>query len=59
MALEKLQITIIFISFNNVPTWHGWQKVMEVLLFQFYVHFIGRKCMWVLREFRSSLSCNM
>jgi len=30
--------------FIHVPTWHGEWKVLEVFLYQFYAHFIGKGC---------------
>jgi hypothetical protein len=42
-------------TFINVPTWHGQQRPLEVLLFRLYVHFIGRECQWFFREFRPPL----
>ncbi len=44
---------------KDVSTWHGQQRVMKNLFFQFYIHFIDRRCLWLLREFRLSLSCGM
>ncbi len=38
-------------SFIDVPTWHGWWKALEDLLFLFFIHFIGRECLWFFTGF--------
>jgi hypothetical protein len=37
-------INMLTIFFIDVLTWHAKQKALEALLFQFYIHFIGRRC---------------
>ncbi len=49
--------SMLTISFIDIPTWYGQQRGLEVL-FQFYIHFIGKGCPWLFKKFKLSLFCN-
>jgi hypothetical protein len=40
----RVCINMLTIFFIDVLTWHAKQKALEALFFQFYIHFIGRRC---------------
>ncbi len=54
---ECLHTSRRMIPFIDVPTWHSQQRALEVLLFLLYIHFIGRGCQWLSKEFKLPISC--
>jgi hypothetical protein len=60
LAIEKfgcLHINRRVTLFINVPTWHGQRRALEVLFLLLYIHFIGRGCQWLSKEFKLPISC--
>jgi hypothetical protein len=54
-TLGQSGVATDFLHCINVPTWHGQQRVLEVLLLLLYIHFIGRGSQRVFRQFKPPL----